>query len=428
MTQILKTDFLVVGSGAGAVGVISELIKSRRKIVVIEKGKKGADWGKSIPERGKKIFRQNGNFPESREGIGYYRHLGIGGTVEVSCANGVRPPESYLSRLGIDIVDELDQVSRELCVVPLPETHMGENTKQLTQSAERLGLEMAPTPKLIDFEKCKMCAQCELMCIHGAVWSTLKKIVQFQECDNFTLLDNIEIEKIDRSGSKALAARATVNGQALVIEAENIILAAGGLGTPVILQNSGIAAGDNLHLDLYTVVYGRSVDFSKARDIPMATVYQHPDDSFILAPYIDIDIWYGLTQRGLSKWFGEAHTTGLMLKIADQGSGRVDAKGRVSKKVTAHDQKILDRGLDLAKRILLTSGASDNSITTTKPRGAHPGGTTAIGQVVDDDLKVKGFDNLFIADAGVLPVALGKPPILTIMALAKRLGKSLMTT
>lgn len=59
-----------------------------------------------------------------------------------------------------------------------------------------------------------------------------------------------------------------------------------------------------------------------------------------------------------------------------------------------------------------------------KVQDAHPGGTAAIGTVVDRDLQTK-IDGLFVCDASVLPVTPGFPPMLTIGALAKRLAGTL---
>jgi choline dehydrogenase-like flavoprotein len=59
-----------------------------------------------------------------------------------------------------------------------------------------------------------------------------------------------------------------------------------------------------------------------------------------------------------------------------------------------------------------------------KVQGAHPGGTAAIGGIVDRDLKTT-IDGPFVCDAGVLPATPGMPPKLTIGALAKRLAKNL---
>jgi|WetSurMetagenome_2_1015567.scaffolds.fasta_scaffold789070_1 hypothetical protein len=56
-------------------------------------------------------------------------------------------------------------------------------------------------------------------------------------------------------------------------------------------------------------------------------------------------------------------------------------------------------------------------------RGAHPGGTAAIGEVVDNELRVKGREGPYVCDVSVFPFAPGLPPILTITAIGKWLGK-----
>jgi choline dehydrogenase-like flavoprotein len=61
----------------------------------------------------------------------------------------------------------------------------------------------------------------------------------------------------------------------------------------------------------------------------------------------------------------------------------------------------------------------------------HPLGTTRVHGdpsrgVVDGDLRVHGFDNLYVADGGVVPTSLGVNPQLTIMALATRLAYHLL--
>ena len=65
-----------------------------------------------------------------------------------------------------------------------------------------------------------------------------------------------------------------------------------------------------------------------------------------------------------------------------------------------------------------------DSIIVTKPQGAHPGGTAAIGTVVDVDLQTD-LEGFFVADASVLPMAPGLPPMVTVGAPARRLGKTL---
>ena len=113
-----------------------------------------------------------------------------------------------------------------------------------------------------------------------------------------------------------------------------------------------------------------------------------------------------------------------MTKTADDPAGRVYPDGTVSKPVTEQDWVRLREGSTIAEEILVKAGADRRSIVVSKPQGAHPGGTAAIGKVVDADLQTK-VDNLFVCDGSVLPTAPGMPPILTIAALAKRLAKTL---
>ena len=116
---------------------------------------------------------------------------------------------------------------------------------------------------------------------------------------------------------------------------------------------------------------------------------------------------------------------GLMVKIRDERSGIVHADGTISKPVTQKDQARLERGVNIAKEILVQAGAKENSFMISKPQGAHPGGTAAIGEIVNHRLETE-VENLFVCDASVLPVAPGLPPILTIVALGKWLAKSLV--
>jgi len=57
-------------------------------------------------------------------------------------------------------------------------------------------------------------------------------------------------------------------------------------------------------------------------------------------------------------------------------------------------------------------------------RGAHPGGTARIGDVVDHDLQTR-IHNLYVCDASTFPEALARPTVLTIIGLGKRLAKQL---
>jgi choline dehydrogenase-like flavoprotein len=109
-----------------------------------------------------------------------------------------------------------------------------------------------------------------------------------------------------------------------------------------------------------------------------------------------------------------------MIKIKDDNLGEVTPNSAV-KFNTARDAGLLASGAAMAGAILTEAGVKPNTLISTPARGAHPGGTAAIGSVVDHNLETE-IEGLFVADASVLPEAPGAPPILTIMALSQRLA------
>ena len=81
-------------------------------------------------------------------------------------------------------------------------------------------------------------------------------------------------------------------------------------------------------------------------------------------------------------------------------------------------------GVDDCREILLRMGAKEEDIFLSTLNAGHPGGmlplTTAEAETLHSPLLP---DNVYVADATILPQALGLSPMLTIMALAKRIAK-----
>ena len=210
--------------------------------------------------------------------------------------------------------------------------------------------------------------------------------------------------------------------------ADNVILAAGGLGTPVILQNSGIPhAGPGLFIDLFVNTYGTTRGLNQIHEPAMAVVDLefHQEKGFILSPFMShsrLVRFAEIGARGLAS--SSKSLIGIMAKTTDDPAGCVFPDGSVSKPVTEADRRRLKEGSEISREILVKAGAEPKSIVVSKVQGGHPGGTAAIGKVVDKDLQTK-VDGLFVCDASVLPAAPGLPPMLTIGALAKRLAKTL---
>jgi hypothetical protein len=112
-----------------------------------------------------------------------------------------------------------------------------------------------------------------------------------------------------------------------------------------------------------------------------------------------------------------------MIKLADTNSGRSDY-GRIEKNLTEKDNQRLNEGVEICSEILRNSGVKKEDLFLGMINAGHPGGMLPLtineAATFHHDSLPK---NLYIADATLFPKSLGNPPILTIMAMAKRIGK-----
>lgn len=127
-----------------------------------------------------------------------------------------------------------------------------------------------------------------------------------------------------------------------------------------------------------------------------------------------------MEQKGIDA--RDKDVVGLMLKFADTCIGTIDIDGNIEKMLTKVDVDLIKEGYEKAIKILLKMGVLKDSIVATSLKGVHPGGTVAVGEVLDNNFESE-ISGLYVADASVIPEAPGRPPILTIVAIAKKVAK-----
>jgi choline dehydrogenase-like flavoprotein len=420
-------EFIVVGAGAGGATLASELAKRGRSVLVIEKGKREAKVGTFLDALRYYDVTMMKTPRKSREGVILWRAFMAGGSTAVCCGNGVRCLEKELATLGIVLNEELTEAEKETHTAPIADKLLSDGSRAIMLAAKKQGCTMEPMPKFIDPDKCKKCGLCAFGCTNGAKWTALDYLDSALK-NRAEIAYDMTVQQISTQNGKIKGVTVTGPGGRADFAARAVILSAGGLGTPVILQQTGITdAGPGLFVDLFVNTYGVTQGLNLLHEPSMALVSHefHKSKGFILSPFINPSKMVRLQEAGPA---GVAlpvnKLLGIMTKISDDASGRVYADGTVSKQVTDKDHHRLQEGAALAKDILVKAGVDKNSIVVSRPQGAHPGGTAAIGKVVDTDLQTK-IDGLFVCDASVLPEAPGLPPILTIIALAKRLAKAL---
>jgi choline dehydrogenase-like flavoprotein len=358
--------------------------------------------------------------------------------------NAVTPPNRILEEWGIDLTAELASASADLHVELMPAQLIGDGTRRLIEGARSLGWEMKPTPKCVDFTKCKACGLCMWGCPTRAKWTALDFLDEAVQ-HGVEVLVNTEVTRVMHRNGRVAGVVAANGGARREILADTVILSAGGLGTPRILQNSGFPeAGKGLALDLFEGTYGYTEDVGMQKEPILATylgalieereLFAAP---YMYVPYLLVRDIEGDTAEKPSLAFQlktmlkaqriEANRLlGMMTKIRDERTGEVQSDGSIKKSVTPQDQEKLDEAHEINRQILVAAGADPKSVFRGVVEAGHPCCTAAIGEVVDENQQTR-LAGLYVSDASVFPSPLGMPPILTIVALSKRLAAHLLS-
>jgi choline dehydrogenase-like flavoprotein len=420
-------EFVVVGSGMGGSTLALELARRGKEVLILESGV----WEPKLGTFKDTLRYYDGNAltqtpKKSKEGVILWRTLMAGGSAMVSCGNGVRALQRELAERGIDLEQDFAEIEKEMGVAPIAERLLSDGSLALAAAAKELGYRLDRMPKFIDADKCDKCGNCALGCKHGARWATVDQLTEFEGLGG-EIVYKASVERVTGANGAVSGVEALIDGRPATVNARCVVLAAGGLGTPVILQKSGIHAGEGLFMDLLVNVYGATRGLNQVHEPTMALVDTefHEDQGFILSPFMNHARGVRSVELGLAGMtMSSKKLIGLQTKTKDERAGQVFADGSVSKPVLPTDQKKLDAGASVAREILVKAGADPKSIVVSRVQGAHPGGTAAIGEVVDQNLETK-MSGLFCCDASVLPVTPGLPPMLTIGALAKNLARKL---
>lgn len=423
----INADIVVIGSGAGGASVAKELAKQGRDVLVLEKGKLVHKVGK---QREALKYYDRFALRSSIEGFFVYSAIMGGGTTNISCGNGMPVLAEELKDLGIDLSSEFEETEKEIGVKPISEKLIGKGSRLIMDIGNEMGLEMKPMPKYVNASKCVSCGLCVLGCKRGAKWTTMDYIRQMHEFGG-KIFYNTDVRRIAIKGKKAVGVVAVREGKIIRVHANVVILAAGGLVSPVILKNSGIdAAGKSLFVDFLNVTFGiledKTVNLSKEITMSVVSTKYLKDRGFLISPFMFPPIVMPtiMPTLKLHKLFKYNRLLGIMTKTKDDNEGEVLADGRFHKKPTGKDVERLNEGAEIATRMLMKAGIKKQNIFISKPSGSHPGGSDPIGNVVDNNLRTE-IENVFVCDASVLPVSSGAPPIVTIVSLGKRLARFL---
>jgi choline dehydrogenase-like flavoprotein len=278
-----------------------------------------------------------------------------------------------------------------------------------------MGLGPRPLPKMRRRETCSNCGRCVLGCPSGAKWDS-REFLRDAVSRGARVVTGCRVQEVVLEDGRAAGVVARSGVHQVRFDADVVVLAAGGFGTPVILQSSGLRCGPGLFVDPVLCVAAAWEGARQDLEIPMPFVADK--GRYILSPYFD----------HMSYFFnpgwppGAGNIVSLMIKLADERSGTVGRRS-IDKELTAQDTEALGSAVDICVEALGRMGIRKEAMFFGTLNAGHPGGMLPLTSEDATSLRPGRLpENLFLADATLLPESLGKPPTLTIMALAKKIA------
>jgi choline dehydrogenase-like flavoprotein len=420
---------IVVGSGAGGATVAKEL-QGQYQVTVLEAGKEFTPFGMKL--QGLEKLRQFGLLFDEREiqfVMPSYRirrasddmilvnGTGLGGTTTICTGNALRMDRD-LKTLGINLDVEFEEIYREIPVSTAHQKKWHRVTRRLFAVFQELGLDPQPMPKMGRYESCLHCGRCQLGCPFGIKWDS-RQFLNTAQDNGAQVITGCQVERVVIEGKQAIGVQAKNGWNHHFFPADLVVLAAGGFGTPIILDNSNIPSEPRLFVDPVLCVAGRSPDSKLHKDVTMPFVSSM--DHLILSPYFDhLSFFFN------PEWRLPANDiVSIMIKLADDEQGSISSHA-VDKALSTRDHVYLEEGIRICQEILRRFGVRNDDMFLGTVIAGHPGGMLPLTEKEAASFHSNQLpENLYVADASLLPKSLGNPPILTIIAMAKRISKIL---
>jgi choline dehydrogenase-like flavoprotein len=433
--EVLVTDVVVIGSGAGGGTIAGVVAAGGKDVVVLEAGGASSerDYAQLELIAGATMMYKGGVALTADSNVGLLAGHTLGGGTTINWQNCVRPTAAvrteWAQEHGLTDVDSpefdrhLEAVSQriganeECSDLNGPHQRMVEGAKALGWSWERAALNIDPAKHNPD-----LAGYTQFGDVTGAKQSTLTTYLRDAYDAGARMVCHTKALKVLHEGGRATGVEAvytdplTMETRTVTVQAKHVVVAAGALETPAVLLRSGIggpAAGKHLRLHPSSGMFGVYEEDQKA--------WWGPPQAAVMDQFRDLGDGYGLLVEGshyypgvfafqLALTNGKAHKE-LMSRFArmcdllfitrDHGGGEVtlDEHGEALHHYSlddARDQEQVRKGLRVLAELHLAAGAQELWLNTPFAPGFRRG----------DDLE-EWLTSLYAMPFGAGGIALG---------------------
>ena len=474
-------DSVVVGSGAGGAVAALNLASAGQRVVVIEAGPRVRyeDMTRNAPmflarnfwDGGLRLIGGTTQSPSLQA-----RCLG-GGTV-VNSAIMLKLPdwvrEDWSAETGIELfqAQELeaayDRVFARCKVAPTPMAVLGRRNLLVRDAIEgKLGIPGYPLPRAV--QGCEGCSDCLTGCVGGHKQSVDRSYLPAAEQHGTEIYTCAEVDRVITQGARAIGVegniidpRGYLKLARFKVRAKTVVLAAGTMQTPVLLQRSGINPGGKVGATMFCHIGGGMVGIMDEVVDPWVGATQGwgaiskdikglKYEGLWASPSVLMVRWGDVGMPFVERLHEVKHATVVALVYRGKVRGRVKAKrnGSPSMRLWIDESNVnpIARGMKAAADALLQVGAryvhtglpgvvdemrseqDTASLLSPKLKAKHLTMTLnhTFGSCrmtrddsgpVEPDGQVRGIESLYICDASVFPSPSAVNPQATIMALS----------
>jgi choline dehydrogenase-like flavoprotein len=409
---VLDADAVIVGSGAGGGVIAATLAEAGRDVIVLEAGPfvDEAAMPRNELDAFDRLYLDHGLLSTWDGSVQMLAGAGVGGGTTINWMTCIDAPahvrEEWSSAHGLEGVtgspwaDDIDTIERELDVAE--STHIPPKDAIILRGARALGWEAAPTRR--NAAGCGDCGSCPFGCRRGSKQSGLRVHLARAAGAGARIVPHARVVRILFVAGRAVGVEADLTDQdsdtgsrirRIVVHARTVVIAAGALRSPAILQASGMehpAIGRYLRLHPVAVVAGRftesvemwrgtmqaarSVQFSDPEPGRNGYVIEsapgHPGLMALALP------WEG-AQAHARMMSGASNLAPLVAVTRDGGEGRATmtraGRVRIDYRLDSGGVATIRHAVLQMSRLLRAAGATEILAAGTPPLRWVPGGT-----------------------------------------------------
>jgi choline dehydrogenase-like flavoprotein len=469
---------IVIGSGAGGAVTALELARAGVEVEVLEEGPRVgiAEYGQPPTRAMRRLYRRRGMMPIlGRVPIGYVEGCCVGGSTEINSGFWHRVPDEILSRweAQFDLAAASPEALRphyewaeQKLGVRRSEREWPASTKVFARGIEAKGWAYEEVERAAP--GCRHTNACASGCPTGAKQGMSRGLWPEAEAAGARLVPGCRALLLLRRGGRVTGVVARVRGEGgeerlVRLEADAVFVCAGPTETPALLQRSGIRyrIGNTLRVHPYLKVaarYDEKLD-AESSVMPLLQIKEFAPElalggAFFTAGHLAMTLSENWPENRDAM---RHHRHMAQYYVGVKGSGRGSVRpsllspdnALIRYDLSDVDLRQLSTGLARLTSALLAGGAREVHpsvqgvpvIRTEReaarwldeplPRSGlglvtvHAFSSCPIGEredrcAADSHGRVRGFANLYLNDASMLPDSPGVNPQATVMAFARR--------